>query len=393
MDAGAAAPLTPPVDPPPLRRYIEARFHWRVLNRMPRLTARQLRAFMADVFEALGAPAPEAETVAQVLAQANLTGHDSHGLIRVPQYAEAVRNGFIRPGAPTDLVSGADGALVFDGNWNFGQVSMSAALKEAFQRADERNIVSFGIRNCNHIGRLGHYAGVSAERGFVSLILVNSTGTGAAVAPHGGSEPRLGTNPFCAAFPTEGDPVLIDMTSSVAAEGKIRVRRNAGEPLPEGWILDLQGRPSTDPADFYGPPRGAILPFGGAAAHKGFALGVFAELLAGALTGAGNVLEREGHVGNGVFGLLIKIGAYQDLERFRSRASRLGAYLKAARPADGFDEVLLPGEPEARAHQKRSADGVWIDETTWEQAAAEARRLGLPIPVEAETEADGGSAR
>ncbi|MDE0021436.1 MAG: Ldh family oxidoreductase [Candidatus Poribacteria bacterium] len=347
---------------------------------MPNLSRDQLHDLMTRLFEALGAPKDEAQTTADVLTQANMTGHDSHGLIRMPQYAEAVRKGFIQPGAPTEIVQDADGAAVYNGNWNFGQVSMTHALNETLERAEKGAPVSFGIRNCNHIGRLGHYAHLAAKRGCFALIVVNSTGSASAVAPYGGSEPRLGTNPFCAAFPTESDPVLIDMTSSVAAEGKIRARRNANQPLPEGWILDLEGKPSTDPADFYGPPRGAILSFGGQAAHKGFGLGLFAELLAGTLTGAGNVREREGHVGNGVFCLLIKIDAFRPLGEFQSGVSRLARFLKATRLAEGFDEILLPGEPEARAEKERSANGVWIDETTWGQVMAEAERYGCAPP-------------
>ncbi|MEO2003759.1 MAG: Ldh family oxidoreductase, partial [Candidatus Poribacteria bacterium] len=210
---------------------------------------------------------------------------------------------------------------------------------------------------------------------------VNSTGSGAAVAPFGGRQGKLGTNPFSVAFPTTDDPILMDMTSSIVAEGKIRVRRNSGQSLPEGWILDRHGEPSTDPADFYGPPRGAILPFGGPVAHKGFALSMMAELLSGTLTAAGNVLEREGHIGNGVFCLLMHVGAFRPEDEFRTAATRLGEYVRECEPADGTNEVLLPGDPEHRTRQSRSASGIVVDETTWAGLCDEARRYDCATPT------------
>jgi uncharacterized oxidoreductase len=328
----------------------------------------------------LGASSDDAGVVADVLVEANLAGHDSHGVIRVTQYCASVRAGHTVPGAATTTVRETATTTIHDAHWNFGPVAMSHALADGMDKARDLGMHAFGIHNCNHIGRLGHYSDAAARAGFVPMITVNSTGAGASVAPHGGRHGRLGTNPFCVAFPTSDDPILMDMTSSIVAEGKIRVRRNAGEELPEGWILDRHGNPSTNPEDFYGPPRGAILPFGGPVAHKGFALSMMAELLSGTLTGAGNVTERDGHIGNGVFCLLLDVGAFRGEEEFRGAASRLGAYVKDCEPADGADEVLLPGEPEHRARHSRSASGIVVDDTTWQGLCAEAERVGLPTP-------------
>jgi uncharacterized oxidoreductase len=347
---------------------------------MPTVPAESLRSLARGIFEALGAPSEDAGVVADVLVEANLAGHDSHGVIRVTQYCASVRAGDTIPGATTTAVRETATTTIHDAHWNFGAVAMSRALADGMDKARDLGMHAFGIHNCNHIGRLGHYSDLAARAGFVPMVTVNSTGAGASVAPYGGRHGKLGTNPFCVAFPTTGDPVLMDMTSSIVAEGKIRVRRNSGESLPEGWILDRHGDPSTDPEDFYGPPRGAILPFGGPVAHKGFALSMIAELLAGSLTGAGNVGERDGHIGNGVFCLLMDVGAFRAEADFRSTASRVGAYVKDCEPADGIDEVLLPGEPEHRARHSRSASGIVVDDTTWRGLCEEAARAGLAAP-------------
>jgi hydroxycarboxylate dehydrogenase B len=347
---------------------------------MPTVPAESLRTVSRGIFEGLGADGEDARTVADVLVEANLAGHDSHGVIRVPQYADSVRAGDTKPAAALTTVRETAATTIHDAHWGFGAAAMSRALAEAMDKARDLGMHAFGIHNCNHIGRLGHYSDIAARAGFVPIMTVNSTGSGAAVAPFGGKQGKLGTNPLSVAFPTAGDPMLMDMTSSIVAEGKIRVRRNSGESLPEGWILDRHGVPSTEPADFYGPPRGAILPFGGPVAHKGYALSMMAELLSGTLTGAGNVMEREGHIGNGVFCLLMHVGAFRAEEDFRDAASRLGAYVKDCDPADGVDEVLLPGEPEHRTRQARSASGIVVDETTWAALCDEAGRHGVAVP-------------
>jgi uncharacterized oxidoreductase len=344
------------------------------------LSAETLDRFSRSLFEAVGASPEEAATVSEVLVRANLSGHDSHGVIRIPQYCQFVRSGHIVPGAPVTTLRETTTTALFDAGWGFGQVGMTRALDVASERVHEVGLFAFGIHRCNHIGRLGHYAEIAASRGFVVLLTVNSTGSGASVAPFGGREPRLGTNPFCMAFPTQGDPILVDMTSSIVAEGKIRVKRNKGERLPPGWILDREGKPSTNPADFYGPPRGAILPFGGDVGHKGFALSMVAELLSGTLTAAGNVGEREGHVGNGVFCLLVNVEAFRPFDEFASAATRVGERVKDCPPFEGFAEVMLPGEPEARTRRERALSGVPVDDGTWEQLVSVAKTFSCPVP-------------
>ncbi|MCS6861934.1 MAG: Ldh family oxidoreductase, partial [Abditibacteriales bacterium] len=178
---------------------------------------------------------------------------------------------------------------------------------------------------------------------------------------------RLSTNPLSFAIPTDGHPIVVDMTTTVVAEGKVRVKRNRGEPCPEGWITDAQGNPTTDPNAFYGPPRGCILPFGGIVGHKGFALGLVVEVLSGILSGAGYANEAAKRLSNGVWMLGMNISDFVDPATFRAHVNDLVRYLKTAPLAPGFTEILMPGEPEYRQIEKRKQEGIFIDDETWRQ--------------------------
>ncbi|MDA1192063.1 MAG: Ldh family oxidoreductase [Candidatus Poribacteria bacterium] len=348
---------------------------------MPTYSADVLQTYATDIFVANCATRDEATTVAEVLVHANLTGHDSHGMIRVMQYCGAIRSGKIVPGAKTEILHETPTTAIFHAHSNFGPVSMMNAFRHAVERATEIGMFAYGIQDCNHIGRLGHYSELAAAKGFIPIISVNSTGSAARVAPFGGRQGRLGTNPISTAFPTDGDPVLVDMTSSIVAEGKVRVLRNKGLSAPDGWLLDGDGNPTNDPNAFYGPPPGWILPFGGPVGHKGFALSMMADLLCGTLTGAGNVNENPGPIGNGVFCLLMNVSAFRPEADYRAHASKFGAYVKDCPPAEGFSEVLLPGEPEARTRRQRLKSGIDVDETTWEQLKEEASRVNVSVPT------------
>ena len=214
----------------------------------------------------------------------------------------------------------------------------------------------------------------------IGLLCANSHGGGASVAPWGGIAGRLGTNPLAGGWPDgEGGALVLDITTSVVAEGKVRVKRNRGEPVPEGWIIDAAGRPSTDPADFYDEPRGSLLPFGGVMGYKGYGLGVVVELLGGALSGAGCARGRKVRIGNGCFLLVIDIGRFQPLAEYAAQVRAFAAYLRASPKAAGVEAILLPGELEKRERQRRQA-GVAVEEETWRQIIDCARRVGAALP-------------
>lgn len=327
----------------------------------------------------MGAPAAEADLTAQELVTSSLMGHDSHGVLRVPDYLDLVARGTIVPGGPVTVEATAPTTIIVDGGKNFGQVCAHRAVEETLALARSQRLACAIGRRCNHVGRLGAYVQAAAEHSFIALATCNSPIGGHFVLPWGGREGRLATNPMAYGIPTTGRPIVADFSTSVAPEGKIRVHRNAGKPLPPGWVLDAAGRPTTDPAAFYGPPRGGILPLGGAAGHKGFALGLLVELLGSALAGV-SCTDPEAF-GNGFCLIVLDPGAFGRAEGFKQLAAETVAYVKSSPPAPGFEEVLVPGEVEFRTMEKRSKEGIPIDEITWDGIREHARRLKVAVPV------------
>jgi hydroxycarboxylate dehydrogenase B len=347
---------------------------------MPRIPAGELRSLGVQIFEALQVPHEEAVWVAELLVRANLVGHDSHGAIRIPQYAQAIRSALVKPGVAPEIVKEAPATALIDGHWGLGQVVARYAMELAIRKARDTKISSVCAYNLYHVGRLADYTRMGAEQDFVAIMMVNGGGASQVVAPFGGTAGRLSTNPISIAFPTGGPvPFLLDMATSVVAEGKVRVKRNRGEPTPEGWLLDNQGRPTTDPNAFYQEPRGAILPLGGSAGHKGFGLAMVVEILGGVLARAGYTKPGASRFSNGTFIVVIDISAFVDPSRFRTEIDDLLAYVKSAPAAPGVEAILYPGEPEAREQLRRERDGIPLEDETWQQVTALARELGVAV--------------
>jgi len=341
------------------------------------LAADVLESLARDLLSAAGASGPEAEIVAEHLVTSSLLGHDSHGILRLPEYLGFVAEGSIVPGAEITVERRSPTSAVIDCGLGFGPVGGVRAIEAAIELAVESGTGFVVTRRCNHVARLGAYVQVAAERGLVALATCNSPIHGHFVLPVGGREGRLATNPIAYAFPTDGDPILADFSTSVAPEGKIRVYRNRGESLPEGWVQDAEGHPTTDPERFYGPPRGGILPLGGVAAHKGYALGLFVELLGSTL--AGLECDDPSTGGNGVCFVVIDPARFVDLGTYRQLVAGTRDYMKSAAAAPGVEEVLVPGELEFRARRKRLAEGVPIDPVAWGQIVEHAQRLGVEV--------------
>ena len=260
---------------------------------MPIFNVDKLTDACASVFEGAGLDASEAKLIAHSLVVANLMGHDSHGVIRVVQYLSALKDGRVKAGQQIQTVREADASAVVDGGWGFGQTVCHQAMDLAIDKARARSVAVVELFNCSHIGRLGEYVEKAAEQDMLGIVMCNNHGGGLLQPPFGGISSRMSPNPIAVGIPTGREyPIVCDLTTSVVAEGKIRVKRNRGEELPEGWVIDAEGNPTTDPAKFYGPPRGAILPFGGISAHKGYALSIVVDVLSGALGGSG--CSREG---------------------------------------------------------------------------------------------------
>ncbi len=349
---------------------------------MPTLHAPSLLDFAARLFEASGVPAADAAVVAKNLVGANLRGHDSHGLLRLPQYVEFLQRGDYRAGVDLAIESDSPAALVVDGRSGFGQVQAHRLLDLLLPRARALGLAAGSGRNFGHIGRLGEYAERAAAEGMILVATVNSDGAGQRVAPPGGLAPRLSTTPLCAAIPTGSDPVVLDFATSVAAEGKVRIHYQANrKPVPEGWLIDHQGKPTTDPAVLYDQPTGSILPMGGPQAYKGFGLALVLDILAGGLSGgrsahAGAVASK----GNNVFFLAIDPERFAGREALIREAEGASRYVRDTPLAEGVSAILLPGDPERLMLEYRSIEGIPIAEGLWDRLVTLAGTLGVAPP-------------
>lgn len=348
---------------------------------MPTMKAEQLKRLGVALLDALGSPHERSAWVIETLIRANLAGHDSHGFMRLLQYSEFLRDGFIQPANDVATLRESGGAALLDAQRTWGQVAARAAMERAIDLAARNGISMVALVNCPHIGRLGEYVVMAAERDMIATAFVNSqTGGDGSVAPWGGIEGRFTPTPLAFAAPSGLDfPVLVDITASVMPEGKIRDHLFRGAQLPENVIIDAAGRPTRDAKDFYGPPAGSLLPLGGPVGHKGYALGVMIEMLAGGLSGAGYVSEDATTHGNGVLFQVMNIEAFEDIAAFKRRTRELIAHVKSARAGDGVDEVLFPGEPEYRTAQKRRREGITLPESLWREITALAAELGVDI--------------
>src|SRR5215475_10310619 len=249
-----------------------------------RATADPLRRVASTIVKAGGSVTEEADLVARHLVDANLAGHESHGVGMIPTYVRHMHAGLVVPNTRAKLVKDDGPTLMFDGLRGYGRSGAEQAMSAAIERCRQTGVVAMTLANAHHVGRVGAYGEMASGSGLVSLHFVNVTDHRATVAPFRGTDARFVTNPVCIALPgtDRQPPVVLDMATSAVAMGKIRVARNEGKPAPEGVLIDQSGRPTRDPSVMYSDPHGALLPFGG---HKGYALAVVAELLAGALSG------------------------------------------------------------------------------------------------------------
>ena len=335
---------------------------------MPNVTTKELTSICLNVFQKHNVPPDEAEVVTRSMIDANRVGHDSHGVIHLSKYVYELEAGLIQPNAPTETVHESASIAVLNGNWGFGPVIATRAVEMAIQKAKQTDISSVAVSQCNEVGRLGGYACLAADAEMIALLMVNDHGGGTCVAPHGGVEGRLSTNPIACAVPIEGkDPIVLDMSTSVVASGKLRVKQHCNEVLPVGWLINADGEATTNPNDFYETIPAALLPFGGSAAHKGFGLSVIVDILAGALTGAGCSRSPDARVGNGLFVHVMNVASFRGFPGFSAEIGRFVNYIKSARRVPGIDTILMPGERGWDEQRKREQEGIPIDDETWQQ--------------------------
>lgn len=349
-----------------------------------RYPAETLRAAAAAIFRAAGCPAAEAEAVAAHLADANLCGHDSHGVIRVLPYVKALRRGVFRPGQAAVVVREAPALAVLDGGMGLGQPLAAAATDRAVAMAEAAGSATVLLRRAGHVGRLGAYAEQAAARGIASVIFCNAPRPGGGVvAPWGGVGRRLGANPIAMGMPRPpAPPIVLDFSTSYYAVGKLRVARNRGELLPEAAVIAADGRPTRDPAAYFGPPEGAMIPFGG---HKGYGLNVFTDLFAGLLSGGGAEYPPPGsdeQGGNNLMIVAVAVARAADPATLAAAIAAYAAWVTSAPPLDPARPVVLPGEPEAAMRARRAAEGVPLDPRTVAQVNEAAALVGLPPPLD-----------
>jgi uncharacterized oxidoreductase len=354
-----------------------------------RVTADRLRRLTEAILKSGGSAGPEADLVADHLVQANLAGHDSHGVGMIPSYVRHLQAGLVVPNTQAKLVKDEGPLLMFDGGRGYGRCVAGEAMAAAITRCRQTGVVAMTLANAHHIGRVGAYGELASGTGFVSLHFVNVTDHRALVAPFRGTDARFSTNPVCIALPgtDRHPPLLLDMATSAVAMGKVRVARNEGKPVPEGILIDPTGQPTRDPNVMYSEPHGAMRPFGG---HKGYALAVVTELLAGALSGGPTIQPGNARLGgtiNNMFAVVIDPARFAGVDWFRREIDGFIDYVKASPPADPKAPVLVPGDPERAAREERSRTGLAIDATTWKEILEAAEKVGLP---RAEAEAIAG---
>jgi len=343
---------------------------------MPVLAITELETIARLVLSAAGIPDADADCVARELAAANAAGHDSHGVMRLMQYVEMMDDNFLRPGSTVETLRQGPAFTLLDAHFNFGQVAATRGLELGLEQARSAGTSTVMIRNCNHVGRLGSYSKQAAQRGFASMMAVNAPGPGG-VAPFGGIERRLGTNPISMSAPWRDEAFVLDMTTSATAEGKVRLALQKGEQVPEGWIIDSAGNPTTDPARLY--DGGALLPLGGPLGFKGYGLSVMIDVFGGMLSGSGVCRDDLPRGANGVWMYFLDVEQFMDRPEFDALVEKYVESIRSTKKQPGVTEILMPGEIELRREKDRHEKGVEVPPETWRQINELANRLSADL--------------
>jgi uncharacterized oxidoreductase len=351
---------------------------------MVTIKVQNLIDFVAELFTHSESSAEEARRIATYLTTANLTGHDSHGVIRVPVYIRWKKMGSVVPDQTVELVVDTPSLAVVDGKFGYGQTVTPQAVRIGIEKCKKSGLAAVALRNAGHIGRVGDWAEMAAAEGLVSVHFVNAAGS-LLVAPYGGVQKRLSTAPYCVGIPRQGqDPIVLDFATSIVAEGKVLVASRGGKKLPKGALIDGDGTLSEDPAVLYGPHSaegardhtkgsGAIRAFG---EHKGSGLAFICELLGGALTGNG-ATAPDRRFANGMLAFYVDPRVVDPSHFFDGEISRYVDFIRATKPVAGVESVLIPGDPEAKMRAERTKNGVPLPDDTWAAIVNTAREVGV----------------
>lgn len=344
---------------------------------MPTVAHDRLQTIGEQLLKAAGCSDYEASVVAKGCIGANLAGHDSHGIIAIPTYIDRVKRGHIVPGAPYEVESESASHMVVNGNWGFGFAVTERTMRTLIEKAKTSNVAAATVYQQSHIGRLANYPLMAAQEDMIGLITADSGRSPKAVAPFGGREARLGTNPISIAVPSDlGAPLFLDMATSAAAAGKVAVAVARGETVPDGWVIGSDGHPTNDPTQLR--QGGALLPLGGPdGGYKGTGLAVMVEILCGLLTGLGFGVDPTGKHNDGCFMAVFNVAAFRDVPTFKKDVADFARYLKETPPSAGSQGVLYPGEIEHMKEEARRKDGVEIEDSTWAKLTELAGEYGL----------------
>ena len=350
---------------------------------MPVLPAAALHAVTHLIARRMGSDESEAAQVADHLVRANLAGHDSHGVGMLPTYVRLLHDGLLIPNQTAETVLDAGALLTIDARRGVGQRMAADAVKRAIARAQQLGACVLAFRNASHIGRIGTYAELAASENCAFTAFVNVADHHDVQATWGAAEPRLGTNPFCAAVPgPDGPALMLDMATTTIAAGKARVAYNKGIPVADNCLIDAAGNPTNDPTGFIRDRTGALRAFG---THKGSGMAIMCEVMASAIAGGqGAFHEAKGGVLNSMLATVIDLSKLGNPAQIAADIAAVKAHVKSARPAPGSGPVLTPGEPERRHAAARAQSGIDVDDTTWHDIRAAAQTLGI-TPAEFDT--------
>ena len=355
-----------------------------VVTSLPRIKAETLVKIAVSILTAKGTPRDEAQIVAWHLVRSNLSGHDSHGILRLPYYLKVIEEGKIVPGTALRIVRESVSTALVDGNWNFGQVTGKFAMELAVEKAKTTGIGMTALFNVYHTGRVGEYPEIAIEHDMIGMVFGGGNKNPQVVAP-GGLTRVIGPNPLAIGVPANQlHPFLLDMSTSIVAGGKISWYLAQGKPVPAGWIIDSEGNPTTNPADFrpplkdyakyhaHGKPlkRGSLLPFGD---YKGFGLGVFIQMLGGYLAESGKGTQA------GFIFIAIDISKFRPVTEFKNNIDNVITTIKNSKRRPGVDEIFVAGEPEFNARTQRLKDGIYIEPQTWHDLQELDQQLGIQI--------------
>lgn len=346
--------------------------------------AQPLREFARDLFIAAGVSNEEATIVAESLVAADLCGHPSHGVVRIPDYVRQLEKGDLVAGVDLTVLNETAGMLSADARLGFGQVQMVRLIDRLAPKARKLGIACGTLVNCGHVGRLGEWVEAIAADGLAGLIAVNDNGVLKCVAPPGGVQPTISTNPIGIGVPTGNGPLVLDISTSAVANGKIKVAHLAGKPVPEGWLQDAAGNPTTNPAVRFSKPRGTILPMGGEEqGYKGFGLGLLFDILVGGLSGGFCPPAPPQSPGtNNVVLLIWDPARFAGTGHFLGEADRLIEFVRQSPRKAGVDAIRLPGDRSRAVRAEYESSGIPIDGGTWSALEQLATRLDTKPPTD-----------